>query len=741
MTASNFTTDGLPIGQNNVNMTYMYGIADFFQVMFQDTSVVNLLLESTTQGAAEVYSRFLQLTSTLSLQTISETVGSSIKLFLISSNDAVKTQVNTFTLTETVSSARYIANKPLLPTTTIEQNVDFGFTEQTDGSTTITFAQDITSYGFASQVQSDGSTQYALWFVDVEIDERMISTYFADLIQVSPENSTDAFYNFVYGLYYVYTQGPTLDTLTKGLNLCLGIPLCRGTETVLDVRQYLNTDQYIVITDQNQYVIPYGLMPSVTLNQVLTVGQELAQWVQVQDYLNNGEWWINLQIPANIIPSLPDGQKDRYATAGSHYDYLMRNYLKKHTFLVNVNVANFENIQSFQQISDIIGRAKPSYTQPIYIWSVSALDETITLDDDLFIYSVEQDRCEALGNPIARFYRNNSDNPLSRGCPNFIRFNVPMMASRLCGTDTYIDGDPTSLSINGSTLTGFTNNIGQWRTPTETETGWEQAIMTRGNGTWGGARSEMGFRRGSFSGSDANGIPFVTDEQIWGVPSGSRMVPLYVTTNYDIANKCIALNMPPPPSSIWSFTLFAGNGNSQAINEIAIDAGTSTYSSQILINNYNICFFRTASVNYITMAVPDGYGWETYAPPVGQIGQNDYLMGIRINDTAVGVYWITTNFSVDSPAYFPVSEPDPLVITYNMPLTRGGGTNGSPAYMLRGRGTLDYSSTDEVINGGAINSELENSPTISQTYIDKYNSTPVTIDRSGVSLVHAVESS
>ena len=77
------------------------------------------------------------------------------------------------------------------------------------------------------------------------------------------------FKNYISGLYYVYSGGPTLDLIKKGLNLALGIPICRGNETVLDIRNYLETDQYIIITDQNQYVIPYGLTPLVNVGDSL----------------------------------------------------------------------------------------------------------------------------------------------------------------------------------------------------------------------------------------------------------------------------------------------------------------------------------------------------------------------------------------------------------------------------------------------------------------------------------------
>lgn len=739
MTRANFTDQGLPIGQNDVNMTYMYGLSDFFTVMFEDPSTVNLLLEAGTQGSAEIYSNFLQLTSSLSLQGICDTMGTSLKLVLLNSTAAVQGSVNKYTLQDTLLSSRYIANRPFLPTTTLEENIDFRLETDPAGNTTVTFAQSLDKYAFSIRTLADGSKQYALWFVDAAIDERMISTYYGQLIGADPQNSTDAFHNFIYGLYYVYVQGPTLDVMRKGLNLTLGLPLARGTETVLDIRNYLDTDQYIVITDANQYLIPYGLPPSVSIGQVVKTGDELAKWVEIKDYIHDGEWWLNLQIPPSIIPSLPDGQKDRYATEGSHFDYLMRNYLKKHTFLVNINVSNFENIQTYQQLSDIIRRAKPTYTQPIYIWTVSSLKETIHLDDEKgFLSRVDPSRCENIGLPIERFHRNNSENPTIRHCAQFMRFNVPNWVSKICGTDEYVNGDPESMSMMGNLVDGFTNYVHQYRANTPEEVAWMRAVLARGSETWWGRQSKVGFRIDSVPPAGENGVPVYLAPQAWETPVGSKVVPLYITTDYDIVNKTTALGLPAPAKEAWHFPLFGANQGSRAINAIAINDAPINNSGIILREHYNALCFRTDGIGYLGLAIPD-VGWRTYAPAVNEILDTDYLLGIRITDNTVGVYWVTRNTLAETPPYFVITEIDPLKVTYDMPLTRYGGLNGTPYYLLRGRGVLDYNNVNTAINTWAINGEMSNSPTLDQTYVDKYNPVRSTIDRSGHRLVHAIE--
>lgn len=742
MADSNFSDTGLPIGENNVNMTYLYGLSDFFTMMFTDPSQVNLLLEATSQNAAEVYSRFLQLTSTISLEGISETVGSSIKLITLNSTAKVIGRTNVYTLPQTVLSSKCLANRPFLPTSLLDSDVDFHLVTDASGNTTVTFAKDIESYGFSARTNSSGSTDYALWFVDVNIDERLISKYYGTLIGVDPQNSTTDFHNFVYGLYYVYVQGPTLDILRKGFNLTLGIPLARSQETVIDIRNYLDTDQYIVITDQNQYIIPYGLPASVAVGDQLNVGDEIAKWVVIEDYLSKDGWWINLNIPLTIIPTQPAGQKDRYATAGSHFDYLMRNYLKKHTFLVNINVSNFENIQTYQQISDIIHRSKPAYTQPIYIWSVQTPTDSLTLDDSQgFVQRVDPSRCEPIGSCIPRFFRNNTIDPVDRGCPQLLRFNVPSFVSQLCGTDPYINGNSASLGSGDVVVTGVTNYTGRTRGNTDVEAAWINTIVDRGSEVWRGSRANVGASMSLDEPSDGSGVAVWLSPKAWNVPADSRVVPLYLTSFADIVQKHNTLGVPPPSPNVWSFAMFGANVGTQAINAIGINATYPQVSGIVLRNNYSLSCFRDPSVVFLGLEIPEKTGWQTFAPNSSDILDGDYLLGVKVTPKTVAVYWVTTNSKVVAAPYFVVGSIDPSVFTYSMPPTRGVAAQGSPYYALRGRGQLNYTGIGTAIDQSAINQAGSvGSPTLVQQYTDIYNQTNVTMDRSGnVYLEHAIE--
>ena len=67
---SSFSEQGLDVGADDRNMTYLYGLSDFFTFIFEDTNKTNLMLEANAIKASDIYSHFLQLSSSISLDCI-----------------------------------------------------------------------------------------------------------------------------------------------------------------------------------------------------------------------------------------------------------------------------------------------------------------------------------------------------------------------------------------------------------------------------------------------------------------------------------------------------------------------------------------------------------------------------------------------------------------------------------------------------------------------------------------------
>lgn len=380
-----FGEDGVDVNNSSRSMTYLYGLSDFFHFVFEDTATANLLLEANAITSSEIYSKFLQLTSTLSIQDIQNTLGVTVKLIFLTEADKVDT-LPIYTIDSTVVLSRFLTDRPFLPTLKLENQVDFVISQTSTGST-VQFAKPLADYGFSQRILSSGLTQYAIWLADAEIDDQLMSKYYGNLLGLDPQNSTQQFTDFVYGLYYLYTNGPTLNIMQKGANLVLGVPLARGGETVVDIRNYLSSDQYLIITETNQYLLPAGIPSLVNIGDTLETGQLLAKVVELQDYTSNGEWWVGVSIPSTIIPRLPPSQSDRFAKLGTVFYTMMSLYLRRHTFLVRINVGAFSNTQFFGSIFDVMNKVKPSHTQAIFIWlvNIGSDEASFTLDDSTLV--------------------------------------------------------------------------------------------------------------------------------------------------------------------------------------------------------------------------------------------------------------------------------------------------------------------------------------------------------------------
>lgn len=724
MSLSSFSSIGLNLGNGDSNLSYIYGMSDFWAFMFEDSEKINLLLEATSHQCSDVYSKFLQLTSTLSLADIQTTIGYQTKLILLTDQDAVPGKVNTFYLSEKILDCRYISNRPFLPTSTLEKGVHFELSE--DGTEVIIYS-DISKVGFPSRALASGSKQYALWFADAKVDEQLISTYYANLINISPEVSTEAFKNFVYGLYYLYINGPDLDKVRKGLNLALGIPLARGAETVLDIRKYLDTDQWLVTTDNNSYLIPYGLEPTVSVGEELSLAQELAFWIEVKDYINDGEWWINLQIPPTLIPFLPDGKDNKYAAKGSYADYIMRTYLSKHTFLVNVKVTDFKNIQYFEELSSIIKQVKPTNTTPIYIWSVPINNEVLNLIDSDIVQRRNKHLCENITVPIERFFRN-SPLPIARGCSNFLRYNVPHVVEELAGFSSPILNNP--MPFDGASVRGFIDANKQIRSETDTEKGWLNVTFNRFSEIRIN-RDKVSFAR-NVTRSDNSGVGISPFSQATYIDQNLRCVPLYVTTKAELQSRLDVINFSIPDKHM--FAIFKPELRDGPINAAVINESYLVDSFNLLVSNFNTLFFKSEYA-YLGHFMP-APGYVTYAPQVTDLKRSDYLLVIKIYDSTYGVYWVTSNDSDLIHNHLVSESSDQMSISVTAGMSRGMGATTSPAYMLRGaNSTLNYISTGDSINSTEINyseGTADSEPVVS--YSDAFN-TNVPLTRGGASLV------
>lgn len=373
--------EGFP-NKETEGLAYLYGLSDFWSIIFEDSDLVDHFLESTSIGLAGVYSKFLQLTSSISVNDVQTFLYEEVRLLVLRPSMKVDSvSGTTYSLPEDVEGCKYILDRPMLAINTLEENVHYFIDPSTS---TITFHKPISELGLPTRTTPEGEIEVSMWMTDVTTDDSLVYKYFGELIGVSPQNVTRVYRDFIRGLYYLYTQGPTITLLERGLSLALGIPISRTDEKVLLTVKNQTTGNWIVATDKSSYSIPYGLEPEVQPGDELESGRELVKVAEVKDYLVEDEWWLNLSIPTELIPLLPD-ESQRVAYPGNLSDSIMRDYLKHHTFLVRIKWDKTFNATNFDEVFRILYDAKPSYTYPIFVWSVVDTEEINIIDDELEI--------------------------------------------------------------------------------------------------------------------------------------------------------------------------------------------------------------------------------------------------------------------------------------------------------------------------------------------------------------------
>lgn len=661
------------------NMTRLYGLSDFWHTMFEDSEKIDLLLESNAISASDIYSQFLQLTSSITLEEIQLNTGTQLKLLLLAEDDKVVGTPATYKLPEGFQGSRYITNRPFLATVTYENGPHY----QVDiEENTISFYRDPFEERFPVRRNSRGVDEIALWGVDVEVDEGLLYQNYGSLIGEEPQESTEMYRDFLYGLFYLYSHGPDLGMVRRGLNVALGIPLARDDETVLSIRKNAELGQYIVITDLNSYLLPYGLTPAVSEGSTLKVGAEITTWVEVKDYVNDGDWWINLELPKSILPYVPADQVDAYAKPGSYADYLMRNYLRHHTFLVKVNVTSFKNIESFQELGAIIRKVKPTYTTPIYIWSVPIPDEVVTLEETEFSRRLDFHWCEPILPYISKM-RRNSNAPLHRGCPAFIRMSLGQHEVEHLGLDPYVNGTPSPM--DGGIVDGFVNRAHNIRENTVYEKALLKVKFRRDLRNVPHSRGTMSFTRDvEHAGLDGD---FVNPWQEF-VPLGMWSIPLYITTLEDLKDRFVSIGVPVPDGGP-AFTLMRPYYTEGPINEMGINEAVLVNQFPLMVEYYNQVFTKSFKGWYLGSKIPKFAVEYAFKPDVTSLKEQDYFLCTQIEEDKYAVYWITASMAESAKVYksvYPHQDPDVLKLTNSeMPMTRGLGLAiSSPAYTTRG---------------------------------------------------------
>lgn len=415
--------------QGDPSLVYMYGLSDFWTEMFGDKQLVESLLAGETLKLGEAYSYFLQRAAGISLEDVQEKYQTRIKLILLGDDDLVSQgDLTKFKLSDDIVGIEKIANRPILPTQTLSYGVHFDIS---DG--VITFHKPMDELKFPVRYNEDGTWQYAIWMCDVEINERWLQEGFGRLVGFKEEDAIFNYKSFLEGVYFLYTNGPNVSFIERGVNLAMGMPYARATEEVLEVYQDEVTSNWVVFTSSQSYEVPYSFQPNIKSGDILVENQVLTTWVEVIDHTTSGAWWYQIYLPKEVLAKGTDPVALGKAIQGSPADRMMNDFLKHHMFEVLITQPS-SDITAFNTARDLVLRAKPEYTFPVFVWKASITDEIINLQDD-FKYTYRADRSDfCMHPPSIRFMdRETLDDGFTRGTNWYNRVQGSMYVASLLG--------------------------------------------------------------------------------------------------------------------------------------------------------------------------------------------------------------------------------------------------------------------------------------------------------------------
>ena len=411
------------------SLVYMYGLSDFWVDMFSDSTLVETLLAGETLQLGEAYSYFLQRAAGISLADVQEKYDTRIKLLLLGEEDLVDpTDLSEFRVDTEIVSMNNLSNRPVLPTQTLTDGIHYDII---DG--VLKLYKPIDELKFPIRYTSDGKWQYAIWMNDVEINDKWIENSFGRLVGYTEDDAIFNYKSFLEGVYFLYANGPNVAFIERGLNLAMGMPYARETESILEILQDSVTSNWIIFTATQQYLIPYSFRPDLSVGDVLTQGEVLSTWVEVIDHSIAGAWWYQIYLPRDVLGDGVDPIALGKAIEGSPADDMMETFLKHHMFEVLITQPS-SDITAFNTARDLVLRAKPEYTYPVFVWKASVGDEIIDIRDDLTYNYLASLNDHCVHPPSVRFMdRATDDGTFIRGTSWYNRVQGSMYAASFLG--------------------------------------------------------------------------------------------------------------------------------------------------------------------------------------------------------------------------------------------------------------------------------------------------------------------
>lgn len=289
------------LGQDKANRNLLRGISSFWLRFFQDKEILAHLYSATDQLMGQLYLELLEALLANSITTVPVFAKEFWKLVTFNSSEVeISGTEYKFLLPDKIKGLNFLYNKIFEPSTILESEQDY----RIEGDY-IYFSKNIFDdfeYPGLAKRREGTSTIVSFWAPQAEVDKEYIYEHFGRMLDIY-EPSSESYKSFIQGIWFYYMNGPTINRITSAMNIIGGYPVAsEDGEIVLSIKLINNI--YYIKTTANVYQIPDKVDLAVSVGDVLSAFQFLTTAYTVTDYIDDPNWFDNIIVPFQVIPSL-----------------------------------------------------------------------------------------------------------------------------------------------------------------------------------------------------------------------------------------------------------------------------------------------------------------------------------------------------------------------------------------------------------------------------------------------------
>lgn len=296
-----------------------------------------------------------------------------------------------YVLDSDIDNIPLLLNKILFPEVMLEKDVDYEITTEYDPDTNeflrkvLYFKEDPLNNPYIPVTRVGEEYIIGLWCSRIDYDERYLARMYGNIAgTIKP--SSEAYREFLRGIFFMYLNGPVLKALEAGANLILGVPLVKTDgELVSSIEE--EGDRLVIYTDKYRYEYKLGSKLQVEIGDTVNAFDTLATAVTVDDFLTKHEWWEDLYMKHRQAPNIEESGGDYYMQRGSLAFQVFDAVLKYSTFYVEADYSSTFLPQNFSEVVKTFEQVKPTFTN--YYFVINMMFEDILEFFDLIYFDID----------------------------------------------------------------------------------------------------------------------------------------------------------------------------------------------------------------------------------------------------------------------------------------------------------------------------------------------------------------